>query len=462
MPHKTLEDLIREKLPDGDHGLLTPHSNDEYGILFTTSEDEIFDVIKSFLTKCNGCRYTKNDIEEDSEHFLYFAGNVPVMICAHVDTVNFSYPKKVYLTEKTSMIVAGPGESVSGDDRAGVLGIYMIAMHGVKPHLLFTKGEESGMIGAEKAAKSLVDLDIPDKINFIIALDRVGKDQAAYYNNGNEAFKKWVKTFGFKEVKGTGNDIRVLCPAWGISGVNLSIGYEKPHTKNDYIDFRVTRSCVNRVVQMIKEHPAAKFPFILDKNYNPPRKWYDYDNRICPVSTTLQPRWYLTESYFKETDDEMIDYRFSDYDKYEYDRATSYRDEYETEKPGNTEYLDFLPQLEGHVYPVPPFGPQISERELYDIYGAMAEITLHFGSKMTINFITLEWTWKKSKSGNWNDLDIHTLDVLNLFDRMNNNDIIDVETAIFLLEDYQSTWYTKYVDCFVKEKERKDERSLTE
>ena len=174
--------------------------------------------------------------------FVYRPGSVPVLLVAHVDCV-LSHPKEGEVMQYHDLIYSEGGH-LGGDDRAGVLAIFELLRLGYRPHVLFTNYEETGGIGADMAAEYLKDTIEKANIRYIVELDRREDNDACFYGDTNEEFQDFITAFGFKSAHGSFSDISVLCPAWGISGVNLSIGYYNAHTNRDFV-------CVGNVMQTV-------------------------------------------------------------------------------------------------------------------------------------------------------------------------------------------------------------------
>ena len=255
---------VMEKLPkDFDHGDVKPVTDEFYRKVFMTGEEKMFEYVMDFLFGIDGTKYSAANTIIDPENYLYFNGTIPVLISVHVDTIKRA-PMEIYETSKTHLITADYASGLGGDDRAGVAMVLMLAYNGFFPLVLFTRGEEHGLIGARKAVK---DMKPPD-VAYILGLDKAGFKECVYYNNGSVPFKKYVASFGLKEVDGTGADIKVLCPSWGISGVNVSVGYGEAHTTKDYVSLPALFNALETVKKMLKvAHASQKFPFV-EKGYH--------------------------------------------------------------------------------------------------------------------------------------------------------------------------------------------------
>lgn len=192
--------------------------------------------------------------------YIYAKGNIPVLLVAHMDTVHNKLPR-VEHDHKSNIIWSKTG--LGADDRAGIAAILRILKDGYRPHVLFTDEEECGCLGAKVAVK---ELPAPE-VNYIIQLDRKGSIDSVYYDNDNDKFEKYINSFGFKTAMGSFSDISALCPIWGISGVNLSIGYYSAHSDREYLKIDEWESTVKKVKQMLDSPPTEFFEYI-EKSYS--------------------------------------------------------------------------------------------------------------------------------------------------------------------------------------------------
>lgn len=194
---------------------------------------------------------------EFGEMYFYTPGEIPILLIAHVDTVHNELPQVILYDQGYAWSPQGLG----ADDRAGVAGILALIDMGFRPHILLTDGEERGGIGAQEAVKNMT---IPD-IRYMIELDRKGSVDAVFYNCDNTEFQDFVVDFGFSKAVGSFTDISKLCPGWGISGVNLSIGYYNAHTKSEYLVEDEFFATIYRVAEMLSRVPDETFKYIEKK-----------------------------------------------------------------------------------------------------------------------------------------------------------------------------------------------------
>lgn len=187
--------------------------------------------------------------------YIYAAGTIPVLLVAHLDTIFRKLPEFIF-HDQLENVMWSP-EGLGADDRVGVYAILRIIETGLKPHILFTTLEEKGCVGAIIAASELK----PD-VNFVIALDLKGSDCAVCRELYNKKFINYIEGIGYKYQKTRGySDVDELCPVWDIAGVNISIGYYKPHTISEYVRLNETEDTIRRVIRVLVEVPNYDFHF---------------------------------------------------------------------------------------------------------------------------------------------------------------------------------------------------------
>ena len=202
-------------------------------------------------------------VNEDG--FLYAKGTYPVLLVAHMDTVHKQQIERVVYKQKGNILSSPQG--IGGDDRCG---IYMILSIIQKYHcsVLFTEDEEQGGIGARK----FCDTDYVKNlgVDYMIELDRMNANDAVFYQNGNKEFQKWIcdETIGFKKSHGSYTDICDIMAESGIAGVNLSCGYYKQHTLDEYVNIEEMENNIKRVFHLIARECDKTWDYEEDYNYN--------------------------------------------------------------------------------------------------------------------------------------------------------------------------------------------------
>ena len=218
--------------------------------------------------------------------YILAQGDIPIALCAHMDTV-FPHPPRLVFYDRDENVILSP-EGCGHDDRAGIFMIMQIIGAGFRPHVVLTTDEEIGCVGADKLVKDVPNCPFDD-LKYVIQLDRRGADDCVFYYLDNDEFVKYVETFGFVEAKGSFTDIVSICPAWERAGVNLSVGYMNEHTTAELLYVGHYYNTLNKVKNMLKNVPEEAFEYKeLCYNYGP-YSWYNYGQGFtCANGTTLK------------------------------------------------------------------------------------------------------------------------------------------------------------------------------
>jgi hypothetical protein len=246
-------------------------SNNDYMLfksIVKVNQPTLQKTLASFLKR----KYKKVIVKRD---YLYAEGDIPVCLAAHMDTVFKSPPKDIYYDKEAGVIWSPDGGC--GDDRAGIFAILKIVQSGLRPSIIFTNGEEQGCIGSEEMTRDFLD-GAPSNFKYIIQLDRRGTTDCVFYDCNNKNFIQYVESFGFIENYGSFTDISVLCPAWGIAGVNLSIGYENEHSISETLHVNPLYKTISKVKKMLKEENIPEFKYIPKIGGMGYRYFYDWPN----------------------------------------------------------------------------------------------------------------------------------------------------------------------------------------
>lgn len=193
--------------------------------------------LKAFLADALQSTYDEVVV---GDGYVYAQGTFPVLLVAHLDTVHENLPNIIMYDKKSGSLSSPQG--IGGDDRCGV---YMI-LQVIKKYncsVLFCEDEECGGIGAMKFIRTQLAQGLD--FNYIIEFDRQGCNDAVFYNCYNEEFEDFITKDFYKASWGTFSDISILAPFFGCAAVNLSCGYYKPHTKNEYVVLSEMEESIN-------------------------------------------------------------------------------------------------------------------------------------------------------------------------------------------------------------------------
>jgi hypothetical protein len=228
-------------------------------------------------------RKVANQQGKDYLLFLPDSGKIKsnVVLIAHVDTVfdeikawdseTHSFIRKLNTSEKEIFFDAKQGvfwspDGLGADDRAGVYAVMQIffSMRGQpdQPVVLLTNGEESGGTGAREAAHSL---SILRQCNFLLEIDRRGKDEVVYYNDDTLSFRAFIESFGFTESIGSFSDISIIAPALNLCSANISAGYFSEHDEIEHLYVSYLHQTIEKAKRILHENMINSRQFILPK-----------------------------------------------------------------------------------------------------------------------------------------------------------------------------------------------------
>lgn len=183
--------------------------------------------LKTYIA--NELKATHKDIVSGNG-FVYAHGKFPVLLVAHMDTVHKELPKEIVFDKMTQSLYSPQG--IGGDDRCGV---YMV-LDIIKKYncsVLFCEDEEIGGVGARKFTQTKLAKKLC--FNYIIEFDRMGANDAVFYDCANDEFEKFITEEFYETSWGSFSDISTVAPALGCAAVNLSCGYYKAHTTEEYV-----------------------------------------------------------------------------------------------------------------------------------------------------------------------------------------------------------------------------------
>lgn len=254
---------------------LLNHSSKELLMdVLTLSQEELHEYAKSFL----GHYYENDYIFEHKGEGLYFTGDIPVLLVAHMDTVHLNQPKAstIFYDQEKEVMISTDG--IGADCRAGVFNILATVAKGYKPHIMLTWEEERGGIGASKLcerwsnknldAEAILVQEKMSEVNFAIQYDRHGYSEAVYYYLDNQEFEDYISEFGYHTQIGSYTDICEICPTFGFAGVNVAAGYVSEHTKQELLLVDEMLRTQAKVIKILEDQTKApKFFEYKERSY---------------------------------------------------------------------------------------------------------------------------------------------------------------------------------------------------
>lgn len=201
--------------------------------LLTMTELEVYACVCKFL-QLHGVKHTAK-----ANYIVTQMHNRPTpLICTHLDTISIEPPKVEDLVFDESKISLAPESEalcLGADDRAGVWIALQMIENGTETDFEygFFRGEERGGIGSYDYAK----LGNPEHTCFI-GLDRTSKggQHVASYGMDNSRLIEPFLALNFEVHRGSFTDCSVLSEELGMACLNVSVGYHREHSKNEYLD----------------------------------------------------------------------------------------------------------------------------------------------------------------------------------------------------------------------------------
>ena len=213
--------------------------------------------------------------------FIIAEGDLPVCLCAHMDTVFYAPPKQFYFDQEQKVMWSPDG--LGTDDRAGIYAIIMLIERGYKPSLIFTDLEEKGGQGAMTLIEQYHECPFAD-CRALIQLDRQGHKDAVFYECDNQDFTDLVLSYGFDLEWGTFTDISIFGPTWEVAAVNLAVGYENEHTHQEIVHTDWLEETIDKVEKMLLDCTAwASYSYIPAPKIWNPHGFHKY-GKIVPES----------------------------------------------------------------------------------------------------------------------------------------------------------------------------------
>ena len=225
--------------------------------------------------------------------FIYAKGS-DILLTAHMDTVHDETCHRINIVKGNGSTILSSPQGIGGDDRCGIwLIMNVLTKTKYRPSVLFCEDEEIGGVGSNKFVKTQY-IDDLNELKFLVELDRANAKDAVFYDCGNEEFKEYIThTFGLTEAYGSFSDIGHLSPACDKASVNISCGYYKQHTLEEYVVFEEMVSTYHTVCELLKDAPNAEMydyqeeePWPYGNYYGSKSRWYSnlYDYPIYEVS----------------------------------------------------------------------------------------------------------------------------------------------------------------------------------
>ena len=137
-----------------------------------------------------------------------------------------------------------------------------------------------------------------------------------FYSCANDEFEDFITKEFYKTAYGSYSDICEVAPALGCAAVNLSCGYYKPHTKNEYVILSEMERSIKEACKILERTTENdKFDYVeapvrydslfdIDKYFEDTTRdepEYNYGYYLIEyVNTNGATEWYDTDAYSME------------------------------------------------------------------------------------------------------------------------------------------------------------------
>lgn len=187
-----------------------------------------------------------NPTKTDGLNYFFYDRGTPVVIVAHLDTVRKFCPIVKQYKVLNETYIKADDTILGADDRVGIyLAIELLTRKDIS--VLITNFEESGGIGAKKAA---TEIKFNNKL--FIEIDRHGTGHYVTYSKFSKNFYEWMNLFEIKRETGTFSDVLFLTEKTKIPHINISCGYYNEHTAKEYLIVEQMEWTYKKVIEIIE------------------------------------------------------------------------------------------------------------------------------------------------------------------------------------------------------------------
>lgn len=195
---------------------------------------------------------------------------LPILV-AHTD--NVLHGTRTPIFDLNKRILFGDHKTGIGfDDKAGIIAIIELWKAFKKKQMfriIFTADEEIGGVGAQE-----IDPAVYCDAAWILELDRKGHKDLIQTSGStklcSDEFASKFEELGFEKATGTFTDVNIFKQAcYDVNMANLSIGYYKPHTDDEYLDTKEFDEIINKVAHFIEQ----EYVFEPDVYVEPKNNW---------------------------------------------------------------------------------------------------------------------------------------------------------------------------------------------
>jgi len=213
-------------------------------------------------------------------YFIDSAGNILAIkgeaetypcVVSHMDTVHKFVKdyRLLHYKDENNTLFAKDGDTktgIGGDDKCGVFAcMYFLTVLPAVKVVFFTQ-EESGCVGSRG-----INLDYFADCRYLLQLDRKGNHDLIQKYWGDKTISKAFRSnmkpireqYGFKPASGSVTDVmRLFDRGVGLCCLNISSGYYKPHSDNEYINTDDLANSINFTQKLILALGTMQYRYV--------------------------------------------------------------------------------------------------------------------------------------------------------------------------------------------------------
>ena len=254
-------------------------------VLSTQATSYDYEDTMNFLIE-KSIEFGADDFEVDEHDNIYITkGKAKAYPCvvSHTDTVHDIYKEyKVYQVkgnfvafDSDSMQQVGTG----GDDKVGMWVCLEMLRKFDNIKICFFAQEEIGCIGSSKAKAEFFD-----DVGYAFECDRKGNGDFVQESSGvkmfgdvfKEAIKSTLNTYGYKITTGGLTDVHEISQIANIACANMSCGYYKPHSKQEYVNIEDAINTCKMVGALITKLGEVRYDHEAEDSYSSYGNWSNH------------------------------------------------------------------------------------------------------------------------------------------------------------------------------------------
>lgn len=210
-------------------------------------------IISAHMDMINTDRYTLKGQEDSVRNPIFEIDDDACIRLFYEEEITSHYASKYqYGKVTTKADKTRQQTSLGADDKNGIFVLLKLLEGGVPVNFVLTHGEECGMIGSRQIVEDEIIARQIEGCQYAIVIDRKNSSDIIGYKNKyclamDDRLEQFAKQnrFSYKCERGVACDMDKFSAL--IEGVNLSCGYYKAHSKEEYTNLNELKECFNFV-----------------------------------------------------------------------------------------------------------------------------------------------------------------------------------------------------------------------